>query len=115
MEDTLNEIHRCLIKLNAENKVERKRNLLKIQEILQTKYPLPPKDKPAKLNHREVCTLWTENLHSPLLKGKLLNYTNLKCAQCGKMTIFLPPRFYVKSVLGILEDQKFPFLQLWSL
>ena len=69
MDETLTEIHRFLIKLEDPNKIERKRNLQKIQDVIQTKYPLPPKDKPSKFNHREVCTLWTEKLHSPLLRS----------------------------------------------
>ena len=32
--------------------------------------------------------------------------------QCGNFRIFLSLRFYVKSVLGILEAQHMPFLQL---
>ena len=32
-------------------------------------------------------------------------------AQCGKFRIFLPIRFYVKSILNILGVQKLPFLQ----
>ena len=66
MEDTLNEIHRSLIKIEDPNKLVRKRNLQNIQNVLQTKYPLPIEN--PNLNQREVCTLWTDKLHSPLLR-----------------------------------------------
>ena len=32
-------------------------------------------------------------------------------AQCGNFKIFISLRFYVKSILWILEVQKLPFLQ----
>ena len=65
MEETMNEIHRYFIKLDDPNKVERKKNLLAIQRVLVEKYPL--ENKPKK-NNREVCVLWNEKLHVPLLK-----------------------------------------------
>ena len=65
MEDLCNELHRYLIKLDDPNKVERKKNLQAISRILTEKYP--PVDKPT-INHREVCVLWNEKLHVPILK-----------------------------------------------
>ena len=35
--------------------------------------------------------------------------------QCGKFRILLSLRFYVKSILGIMEVQKLPFLPFWGL
>ena len=35
--------------------------------------------------------------------------------QCGSFRIFLSLRFYVKSILGILEVQKLPFLPFYGL
>lgn len=67
MEETLNEIHRFLIKLDDPNKVERKRNLSKILDTLSSKYPAT-ENEPLK-NNREVCVLWNEKLHVPILKG----------------------------------------------
>ena len=36
-------------------------------------------------------------------------------AQCGNVRIFMPPRFYMKSISGILEVQKQQLLQFWRL
>lgn len=64
----MEELHRHLIKLDDPNKIERKKNLQCICDILKRKYPLQ-KEQKLKLNNREVCLLWTEKLHSPLLRG----------------------------------------------
>ena len=69
MEDTMNEIHRFLIKLDDPNKVERKRNLQNILQTLVKKYPPPDENTELKQNNREVCVLWNEKLHGPILKG----------------------------------------------
>lgn len=65
MEETMNEVHRYFIKLDDPNKVERKKNLLAIQRVLTEKYPLA---NTPKNNNREVCVLWNEKFHVPLLK-----------------------------------------------
>ena len=45
--------------------------------------------------------------------AKLVNVSDLNLVsdntQCGSLIILLLPRFYVKSILGILELQKLPF------
>ena len=64
----MNEIHRFLIKLDDPNKVERKKNVQKIHEVLLAKYPLSTEEKLIK-NHREVCVIWNEKLHAPILRG----------------------------------------------
>ena len=69
MEDTLNELHRFLIKLDDPNKVERKRNYQGVLNVLSSKYPSPDKNKRLVKNHREVCVIWNEKLHAPILRG----------------------------------------------
>jgi hypothetical protein len=68
MEDTYNDIHRYLVKLEDPNKIERKRNIQKIADFLNEKFPLNESDEPVS-NHREICVLWNEKLHSPLLRA----------------------------------------------
>ena len=70
MEDTMNELHRFLIKLDDPNKVERKRNYQEVLKILTAKYPKPEtKDQKPLKNNREVCVIWNEKLHAPILRG----------------------------------------------
>ena len=40
-----------------------------------------------------------------------MGLTRMKGAQCGNLRIFLPVRFYVKSILVILEAHKLQFGQ----
>ena len=69
MEETMNELHRFLIKLDDPNKVERKRNYQGVLNALSSKYPsLENNEKPLR-NHREVCVIWNEKLHAPILRG----------------------------------------------
>ena len=52
------------------------------------------------------------------LKQELNTFTKLsqfRPAQCGNFRILLSLRFYVKSILGIVEVQKLLFLPFWGL
>ena len=66
---------------------------------------------------------------APRLNSKILNFSNnlfghltsvcstdlgslFGITQCGNFRIFLPVRFYVKSILVILKFQKLPFLTI---
>ena len=69
MEETMNELHRFLIKLDDPNKMERKRNYQGVLQVLSTKYPCTPKDHKLVKNNQDVCMIWDEKLHAPILKG----------------------------------------------
>ena len=65
----------------------------------------------------EEC--WINEFHKHLWRSlvaglNLINYFNDK-AQCGNFNIFMPFRFYVKSIKLILEGQKLPFWRFWRL
>ena len=51
----------------------------------------------------KVIKKYSENVSSTDLGSLILN------TQCGNFMIFLPLRFYVKSILVILKLQKLPF------
>jgi len=65
----MNELHRFLIKLDDPNKVERKRNYQGVLNTLSSKYPSLEKNEKPLRNHREVCVIWNEKLHAPILRG----------------------------------------------
>ena len=47
-----------------------------------------------------------------ILKSESAPYNLVHTTQCGNFRIFLSLRFYVKSILGILEVQNQPFLHI---
>ena len=60
--------------------------------------------------HRFIQERWT--------KSKVLIYLYFSficCPQCGNFRIFLPLRFYVKSIFAKFKRSKLPFEQLWRL
>ena len=54
-----------------------------------------------------------------MLKDKITEDSANNCGdvvtQCGNLMIFLQIRFYVKSILKILESQKLPLSQMYEL
>ena len=64
MEDFVNDIQRCVSKLDDPNKVERKRNAEKIKSLLEEKYPASNQ----LVDLEQLIGLWQDRLCRPLLR-----------------------------------------------
>ena len=66
MEELLNDVQRCISKLDDPNKVERKRNVEKIKALIDDKFP--DSTRTLDLDQEQLLALWQDRLCRPLLR-----------------------------------------------
>ncbi len=114
MEEFNNDVHRCVAKLDDANKVERKRNVEKMKNLIEQKFPT--KDRLEADDQEQLLTLWQDRLSRPLLRCLGSDPSERVREVSGELVLFVLdriPNFESRSGSAdfIKMDYLFPLLQ----